>query len=313
MDRKKLLKSNMFTLAVVLFLVVCVFSILNHRYLTVDNIINIFNSATTVGLLAIGQTYLIIAGHIDLSEGAVGAFAGTFMALLLSKDLTWPTAFVCVIFVGVIAGLINSVLVNKFALQPFIATLAVASVFKGLAYIICDGRSIGISNGSFISTCAGKIGNIPISVTILVVLFLIFGFLLAKTTFGRSVYMIGGNVTAARLAGLNPKRLSTILYIMNACLAAFAGVVLSARMHSGAPTAVIGTEFDAITAAVLGGVAFTGGMGTMGGCFIGLIIIQCFNNGLTVTGVSSFWQIVAQGSLLIGALILDYYRRRSIK
>lgn len=309
MNKKRLFKSNMFTLVMVLVLVIAVFSFLNQRYLTVDNLINIFNSATTVGLLAIGQTYLIIAGHIDLSEGAVGAFAGTFMALLLDKSMAWPLALLLVILVGVLAGSVNSLLVNKFALQPFIATLAIASVFEGFAYIICNGRSIGISNGSFIRTCAGKLGNIPVAVIILVVLFLIFGLLLAKTTFGRSIYMIGGNATAARLAGLNPKVTSTILYIINGCLAAFAGVVLSARMHSGAPTAVIGCEFDAITAAVLGGVAFTGGIGTMGGCFIGLIIIQCFNNGLTVTGVSSFWQIVAQGLLLIGALVLDHYRR----
>lgn len=313
MGKKKLLRSNMFTLAIVLFLVILIFSILNRRYMTMDNIINIFNSATTVGLLAIGQTYLIIAGHIDLSEGAVGAFAGTLMALLMGKDLAWPLAMLLVLLTGAAAGAINSILVNKFALQPFIATLAVASVFEGFSYIICNGRSIGISNGGFIRMWAGKIGTIPVAVIILVVLFIVFGFLLSRTTFGRSIYMIGGNATAARLAGLNPIKTSTILYILNACLAAFAGIVLSARMHSGAPTAVIGSEFDAITAAVLGGVAFTGGMGTMGGCFIGLIIIQCFNNGLTVTGVSSFWQIVAQGLLLIGALVLDHYRRIRLK
>ena len=124
--------------------------------------------------------------------------------------------------------------------------------------------------------------------------------------------MIGGNPEAARLAGLNPKKISTILYVIAAMIAAFAGVMMTTRMHSGQPAGGAGSEFDAITAAILGGVAFSGGKGNLAGCFIGLLIMQCFNNGLTVINVSSFWQTVAKGLLLIAALIFDYFRRKKL-
>lgn len=307
-----LFRSNVFTLLIVLVFVLVVFSFLNENYFSGDNAINILTAASIVGLLAIGQTYLIIAGHIDLSAGSAAAFAGVFAALFVKAGMPWPLAMVIVVGVSLGIGLINSLLVNKFTLQPFIATLATASVFKGLGYIICDGKPVGISNESFIFMGAGRVLGIPIPVILLIALFILFGFILAKTTFGRSVYMIGGNVTAAHLAGLQPKKINTMLYLLSSGISAVAGIVLAARMHSGAPTAVHGSEFDAITAAVLGGVAFTGGTGTMAGCFIGLIIIQCFNNGLTAVGVSSFWQIVAKGLLLIVALILDHFRRTKL-
>ena len=153
----------------------------------------------------------------------------------------------------------------------------------------------------------------PTPVIVLVVLFIVFGFVLSRTTFGRSVYMIGGNVTAARLAGLRPKIISTKLYLISSVIGAVAGILGAGRMHSGTPTAMTGAEFDAITATVLGGVAFTGGTGSLAGCFIGLLIIQCFNYGLNAVGVSSFWQIIAKGFLLIMALIIDYFRRTRMK
>ena len=209
-------------------------------------------------------------------------------------------------------GLINSALVNVFNLQPFIATLLMLSVCRRLRFIACNGRSV-VAQRSFIFLGTGRVFGILVPIVILIVFFLVFGFILSRTTFGRSIYMIGGNITAARLAGLNPKKISTSLYIISSVIAALAGIVLAARMHSGAPTAGVGAEFDAITASVLGGIAFTGGTGTLGGSFLGLLIIQAFNNGLTVVGVSSFWKMVAKGVLLIAALIADHYRKTSLK
>ena len=308
---KNLFHSNVFTLLIVLAVVIVIFSFMNQNFYSPANILNIFNAASIIGLLAIGQTYLIISGNIDLSAGSAAAFSGVLMALIImNTPIPWPIAMILVIGVACLIGVFNSILVNVFTLQPFIATLATASVFEGLAYIICEGRPVAINTESFIFMGSGKIADtVPIPVLIMLGFFIFFGLILSKTIFGRSVYMVGGNVTAARLAGLQPKRINTILYIISSAIAGLSGIVLAARMHSGAPTAVHGAEFDAITAAVLGGVAFTGGTGTMAGCFVGLIIIQCFNNGLTVNGVSSFWQIVAKGLLLIGALILDHFRR----
>ena len=308
---KNIFKSNTTMMVLVLIVVIAIFSILNPNYFSYQNLlVNVLYSASIVGLLAISQTYLIIAGHIDLSCGTAAAMCGVMMSVFMRADMAWPIAAIIVFGVSLCIGLINSGLVNIFGLQPFIATLAMASVCKGVAYIICDGRSVPIVSKSFILIGTSRILGIPVPVIILVVFFIIFGFILAKTVFGRSVYMIGGNSTAARLAGLKPKRISTILYMMSSAIACLAGIVLAAKMHSGQPGSVSGSEFDAITAAVLGGVAFTGGKGTILGCLIGLLIIQCFNNGLTISNVSSFWQVTAKGLLLIAALIFDYVRRK---
>ena len=308
-----LLKSNSAILLLILIVVVIVFSVLNGNYFSTQNATNIFYSATTVGLLAIGETFLIIGGHIDLSNSALAAMSGVMVALLIKSGMPWPLAMLLVLLVGAVVGLINSTLANVFSIQPFIATLAVASICEGVGYIISDGRPIGVTNRSFINLGTYKLfGWIPVPVIILIVSFLVFGFILKKTTFGRKVYIIGGNAEAAHLAGISPKRISTVLYVLSSDIGALVGIILAARMHTGAPTAASGADFDAITAAVLGGVAFTGGKGTMVGCFIGLMIIQCFNTGLSVVGVSSFWQSVAKGLLLVFALVLDHFRMKTV-
>lgn len=308
-----LLKSNSAILLLILIVVVIVFSVLNGNYFSTQNATNIFYSATTVGLLAIGETFLIIGGHIDLSNSALAAMSGVMVAMLIKSGMPWPLAMLLVLLVGAVVGLINSTLANVFSIQPFIATLAVASICEGVGYIISDGRPIGVTNRSFINLGTYKLfGWIPVPVIILIVSFLVFGFILKKTTFGRKVYIIGGNAEAAHLAGINPKRISTVLYVLSSAIGALVGIILAARMHTGAPTAASGADFDAITAAVLGGVAFTGGKGTMVGCFIGLMIIQCFNTGLSVVGVSSFWQSVAKGLLLVFALVLDHFRMKTV-
>ena len=309
---KNIFKSNTLIMFVILVLVILFFSIMNNNYFSYSNMTNILLAASTVGLLAIGQTYLIIAGHIDLSCGHIAAVGGVLVALLINNGVPWLLAIVIVIIASSIIGFINSALVNIFGLQPFIATLAMSSVCQGAAYLICDGKSQPVSDKVFTSIGTMRILGIPFPAILMLVLFLIFGFILARTVFGRSVYMIGGNVTAARLAGLNPKKISTILYIISAMIAALAGTVMTSKMHSGQPGAGSGAEFEAITAAVLGGVAFTGGKGGLLGCFIGLLIIQCFSNGLTVVNVSSFWQVMAKGLLLIAALIFDYVRRKKL-
>jgi len=308
-----LFKSNNVTLLIVLVLVILVFTLLNNKYFSYNNAMNILYAASAIGLLAIGQTYLIIAGHIDLSSSSVAGFSGVMVALLIREGLPWFVALVIVLVISTIIGLINSSLVNVFKLQPFIATLAMSSVAQGMGYIICDGRSIAVNIESFIYIGSGRILGIPIPIIILVSLFIIFGFIMARTRFGRCVYMIGGNVQAAYLAGISHKRISTILYIISSTTGALAGVILAARMHAGAPTALSHAVLDAITVVILGGVALIGGVGDLVGVFIGLLLIQSFNNGLTVVGVSAFWQIVAKGTLLIVALIVDYYRRSRLR
>lgn len=313
-EKKKisLFDSNELLMVIMLVVVIAVFSILNRNYLSFSNMSNILMAASTIGLLAIGETYLIIAGHIDLSSAHIASMFGVLTAILINANVPWPLAIVIVVVTSSVVGLANSCLVNVFGMQPFIATLAMSEVCQGVRYLICDGKSIQVSNKAFTSIGSLRILGIPLPAILMLILFVIFGFILAKTVFGRSIYMIGGNAEAARLAGLKPQKISTILYVISTMVSAFAGVLMTAKMHSGQPTGGSGSEFDAITAAILGGVAFSGGKGNLLGCFIGLLIMQCFNNGLTVMNVSSFWQVVAKGLLLIAALIIDFFRQRRL-
>lgn len=308
------LGSNSMTLFVIWAIVLIVFSVMNPNYHTLQNATNIFYSATTVGLMAIGETFLIIAGHMDLSISALAAMNGVIVALLIQAGIPWPVALLIGLAIGAVVGIVNSTLANVFKIQPFIATLAVAQICEGAGYILSDGRPIPIRDRSFINLGTYKIGSIvPVPVLILLFFFVVCGIVLKKTTFGRKIYIIGGNKEAAHLAGIDPKKISTVLYIFSSLIGALAGGILAARMHTGQPTACAGADLDAITAAILGGVALSGGKGDMLGCFLGLMIIQCFNTGLSVIGVSSFWQSVAKGLLLIMALVLDYFRMERMK
>jgi ribose transport system permease protein len=262
-----------------------------------------------MGLVAVGESYLIIAGQIDLSPGAVSAFSGMVIAVLLKSSIAPLASVPIALLVGAGIGYVNAVLVNRLKLQPFIATLATASLFRGLAFIINDGKTEQIFNKGFLALGIERFLGLPISVWVLILVLAAFTVILRYTTFGRNVYIIGGNPVAARLAGINAQRLTTKLYVMCAALTSLGGVMLAARMNAGQPTASNGLEFDAITAAVLGGVAFSGGSGSMPGTILGIFILVGFNNGLLLMNVPSFWQYVARGGLLVVALSFDTIRQ----
>jgi ribose transport system permease protein len=299
-----------FTLIAALAALIVIFTAINPNYMSARNMVNILVASTLVGFAAIGETYLIIAGGIDLSVGGIAAFSGVMSALLVKAGINPFIALLFAVIAGGLVGVVNATAVYYLKLQPFIATLATMSITRGFAYIICDGRPAAIQNELFIGFGTYRFLGIPTPVWILVIAFLALGFILSRTYFGRSIYVIGGNPYAARLAGLNQVSILYRLYIINGGLAALAGVFLAARMNSGQPTAAAGLEFTSVTAAVLGGTAFTGGVGTMLGTFLGMIILQCFNTGLLMLNVQIFWQNVAQGFLLIVALAFDFYRKR---
>ena len=312
---KKQLKINgsMLVLLCALGIVVGVFTFLNKNFFSYTNMVNVFVAASLVGLVAIGETYLIIAGLNDLSPGSVAAFSGVLAAILTSNfGLNFGLSVIITIVVASLAGLFNAWMVSKIKLQPFIATLVTQAVFRGLAYIICDGKPVAVTNETFINLGKARVGGssgIPVTVILLIIAFLIFGFILARTRFGRSIYAIGGNVDAARLAGLKPNKVIVITYLLMSWLCALGGTILAARMNSGQPAACVNLEFDAITAVILGGVSFNGGIGNMMGTFLGVILIQAFNTGLTMVQVPTFWQYVARGLLLLAALTIDYLRK----
>lgn len=307
----KMIGGDKLVLMIAIILIFLLFNALNPNFLSMTNMINILVAASLVGLVAIGHTYLIIANQNDLSSGSLAALSGVVAAMLVLRGVPLIPAFILTILVAVGVGLFNAWMVNKIKLEAFIATLVTQSVVRGFAYIICDGKPVAIGNKTFIAMGKVRFLNIPMAVWITVVLIVIFGYILKATKFGRSVYAIGGNEDAARLAGLNPQKIKTICYVMMGVFCAIGGIVFAARMNAGQPAACVNLEFDSITAVILGGVSFSGGVGSMGGTVLGIILIQAFNMGLTMVNVPSFWQYVARGGLLLFALTSDYLRKKN--
>jgi len=308
---KRTLKSDKIGLLVALVVIIVVFQILTEgKFFTGKNVINILIASAIVGLVTIGESYLLISGQVDLSPGSVAAFSGVLVAILSASGMNMWIAIILVLLSGTVIGFLNSLMVTQLKFEPFIATLATMSIMRGFAFILCDGKAVFITDTNLLNIGVGRWFEIPIPVLIFFVLFFFFIVVSNKTRFGRSVYMIGGNTNAARLAGINAFWVRTRLYMLTSVFAALGGVILAARMSTGQPSASEGLEFDAVTASVLGGIAMSGGIGTLGGALIGLIIMQAFNNGLMMINVQSFWQTVARGVLLIAALSFDYIRKR---
>jgi ribose/xylose/arabinose/galactoside ABC-type transport system permease subunit len=275
------------------------------------NIRNILQSTTVVSLLTIGAGSLMIAGYLDLSLGGIGTMCAMLAAYLLRAGVPWYAALAAALVLGGAGGAFNAVLVNELNFQPFIATLATASITQGFTSIISQGKQIDIANPVFNFIGGERIFDfIPYSLIISLFALLIYGIILKNTKFGRSVYLIGNNAQAARLAGLRPKRISYTLFINAGCLAALAGILLAARLKSSNTVGITNSQFAGMTAAILGGISLGGGTGGMGGALVGILILNCFNNGMTVIDVPPYWQVVASGVLLLIALTADFLSAR---
>jgi ribose transport system permease protein len=309
---KKLLRSGNMALIFITGAVTLLLCIFNSNYLNTDNIRNILNSMSFVGVLTVGMTLLLIGGEVDLAAGAEACFSGVVIALLINAGVPWGAALVLTLAFGALCGLVNAFFINKLGFMSFIATLGMMSVYQGMVTVVTQSKNVQIpEQGFWIIGSTSLWDVVPLAFIIMLVLMIAYSVVLSNTSFGRSVYMCGGNRNAARLCGINPKKISVILYVNNGVLAAIAGVVLASRMHTASPAAGNSGAIDAITAAVLGGVSFLGGAGGMSGCFIGILLLNVFNAGLTAVGFPSYWQIVARGGLLILALCLDFLGARS--
>lgn len=319
---KKFFASKTATLVGLLIVIVAIFTILSKgSFLNPINIKNILNMMVLYMLFAVGEGLLIISGELDLSPGYVGTMCGVFVAYMLTNTAL-PSVIVILLalMLGTAIGLINALLINALGFQSFIGTLATGSfIARGLTYVIANGKTLPIKDPIVLFIGTGKLFQVgklvvPVAIIISLLVMLIYGTILAKTPFGRSIYLCGGNRQAARLAGLNPKKLSYILFANSGFIGALAGIVLAGRLKSGNMNGTNTYAFPAITAAILGGISFGGGSGGMLGCFIGLLIINGFNNGLTVLQVNPYLKDVASGVLLILALTFDYFTtRRSTK
>ncbi|MDR0813676.1 MAG: ABC transporter permease [Oscillospiraceae bacterium] len=309
---KKGLKAKVTPIIVVTILAMILFQVRNNSYLSLNNLKNLMHAMSFAGTISIGIAMLMIGGEIDLAAGAEAAFSGVIITLLIERGVWWPLAIPITILFGMLCGVITAIFVNKLNFMSFIATIGIMSVYNGIIRVITQSKNLPISYQGYYKVGSTLIFNaIPLPFVIMVVLMVIYGIILARTNFGRNIYMIGGNRQAARLCGINQKKLSTILFINNGAIAAVAGLVLASRMHSGSPTAGDTGALDAITASVLGGVSFMGGAGAMANCFFGILLLTVFNTGLTTSGLPPYWQIVAQGMLLLLALFVDFINERS--
>jgi ribose transport system permease protein len=310
------LKSKTAVMLYVTIVVAVFFGIWNDGFLGLANLKSLMTNMSTTGILCVGITLLLISGEIDLATGAEAAMGGIFVVLLIQAGIPWPIALLLTVIGGILMGCILALLVNKIGLMAFISSISMISVYNGLARILTNSQNIAIDQkyGAYYTLGAGVLFNaLPIPFVIMIVLMVVYGFILYATNFGRSIYMCGGNRMAARLCGINRKKITTVLFLNNSAIAALTGALVAARMHNASPIAIQSGATDAITAAVLGGVSFAGGVGNLGGCFIGVTLITFFNSGLTASGLQAYWQIVVQGLLLLVALTVDFFNERSVR
>lgn len=305
---RRLLNNKVTLLVIIWLFIVVFFAILNPSFIRPQNILILLKSSTFTGLLGLGVGLLLISGEVDLSMGSVTVLSAVVVSFLLSWGMPWLPAVLITLLFGVATGVIVAILVNGLAMMSFIATIGTSSIWTGVALVITRANPVKYKNDSFLTIGSTTFGNvIPLLFVILLVLIIFYGLILSRTKFGRSVYMCGGNRNAARLAGINPKKIHNILFVNCGFISSLCGVLYASNFRRGDPVALT-IGLDAITAAVLGGISFTGGSGGTGGFFVGLMLLSFFNNGIVAVGLSSYWQTLAGGALLILALLVDYFR-----
>ncbi|MGI6236930.1 MAG: ABC transporter permease [Candidatus Excrementavichristensenella sp.] len=308
-DLSSLLKR--FGLLFVLILMFLVMTIVSDVFLTTNNIINVLRQISINGVLAVGLTFVILTGGIDLSVGSLVAVTSVIAGNLLEKEMNVPLVLFLSIGAAVLFGVFNGVLISYFMLPPFIATLATQTIGRGFSLVYSDGRPYTIKNEMYKAIGKGVFIGIPIPVWIMFFVIVIALITLRRTTFGRHVYAFGGNRNAAKLSGVKIRQTEMATYIISALCAGLAGTILSARISSGQPTAGEGYELDAIAAVAIGGTSMAGGTGHLGGTILGFIIIGVLSNSLTILNVSSFYQDIVKGFIIIFAVLMDMRTKRS--
>jgi ribose/xylose/arabinose/galactoside ABC-type transport system permease subunit len=287
------------------FLLLClVLSFLSDRFLTVNNIVNILRQSTINGIIAVGMTLVILTAGIDLSVGSILALSSVITAAMLQSGMPVSAAVFLGLGIGAACGLINGVTITKASVPPFVATLGMMTIARGLALVFTGGKPITGLPETFRFIGTGSVGPIPTPIILAALAFIIGTILLTRTSLGQFIYAIGNNPVAARYAGISVSLNITLVYVISGFLAALAGLILIARLGSAQPTAGLAFEFSAIAAVVVGGTSFAGGQGGLGGTLIGVLIIAVLNNGLNLLNVSSFYQPVVSGVVIALALLL---------
>ena len=298
---------------VVLIALVALMVVIAPNFASVNNLLNIARSISINAILAAGMTFVILAAGIDLSVGSILAVSGVASVMTGIAGLPAPVAILVGVVTGAVAGLINGMLSAYLALAAFIVTLGTMTFLRGLAYTMTDGQPIVSNTLSFRDIGNGYMAGIPVPVVIMIIVYVAAWFVLERTRYGRHVYAVGGNAEAARLAGINVKRVITSVYVIAGICAGLAGVIFSARVVSAQPTAGTGYELDAIAAVVLGGTSLVGGRGRIYGTLIGSIILGVLSTGLILMNVQFFTQLLIKGLVIILAVAIDSLKQRTLR
>ncbi len=315
-DRRRLIMQE-YGIFLAFLLLAVILSVSNQYFLTPGNISNVLLQTSINGILAIGMTFVILTRGIDLSVGSVVALAGIVSASFATTSATAGivgapySPFVALpigLLVGIACGAIVGVIVSRFSVPAFVATLGMLSAARGMTLIYGGGKPVPALTPDFRWIGTGSVFGVPMPVVLFAVVFLVSWYVLNRTRFGRYIYAVGGNPHAANTSGINVSRLRFSVYVISGGLSGLAGMILSARTGSALPQAGIAYELDAIAAVVIGGTSLSGGVGRITGTLIGALIIGVMNNGLDLMGIQSYYQQVLKGALIVGAVMLDQKR-----
>ncbi|MDO4662509.1 MAG: ribose ABC transporter permease [Tissierellia bacterium] len=307
---KKIKNTNLGTVLALILLIVFV-TVLNHSFISPNNLLNLLRQLTVNGFIAFGMTFVILTGGIDLSVGSILALTSViFVGLFTQMGVPVFVALLIAILLGAVLGFVNGVFITKGKLAPFIVTLATMTIYRGLTLVYTDGRPIAGDRDSYLFEFLGRglILKIPFQVILFFIIFIILSIVLRKTAFGRKVYAVGGNEKASFIAGIKTDKVKIAIYTISGVMASIAGLILTSRLNSAGPQAGVSYEMDAIAAVVLGGTSMTGGKGSLTGTLIGVLILGVLNNGLNLLGVSSFYQQIVKGIVILLAVLIDRKR-----
>ena len=302
---KNLMESPFVFITFSMVIIISVFTYLAPQFLSVRNFLNMLVHSSVLGITAVGMTFVIMTGGIDISVGSVAALIGIVVAKLLHAEIPTGIAVLIVIILGALIGAFNGFVITKLKISPFIVTLAMLAIARGAAFAITLAMPVHFFPKSFQFLGIGYIGPIPFAVLLMVVVFMVGYYLLNMTTFGRKLYVIGGNQEGARLSGIKVDNTILFSYILCSLMAAISGVTLTARLNTAWATAAQGLEFQAITSVVIGGGSLFGARGSMLGTFLGVMVIGLLNNGLSILNVSAFEIQLVNGIIIFLVVLLD--------
>jgi L-arabinose transport system permease protein len=294
-----------YSMVIIFGVMFILFAIFVPYFFTWRNMVGLILSVVTIGLIANTMMLALGGGDFDLSVGSTVAFSGIIVAVTINNTGNLWLSIAAGLLGGGIVGLINGFSVAKLGLNALITTLSTQMIFRGMTFIFSGGRAVGIREVNFYKLGNSRLMDIPTPVWILIGSFIIFGILLNKTVFGKNILAIGGNIRAAKLSGINVELSKIIIFTLQGFIAGFAGVILASRMTSGQPNAAQGLELEVIAACILGGVSLTGGIATMSGVIVGVLIMGMVSNVLNLLNVPTFYQYVARGVVLLSAIYLD--------